>query len=202
MSVPSIDFWFSIGSTYSYLTILRLKDVERQIGIPFDWRPFSVRKIMIEQNNVPFAEKPVKSAYMWRDIERRAEAYDLPVCVPAPYPLREFDLANKVAIVGRAEGWCQDYVIATYKRWFQQGQPAGSEPNLSASLAEIGQDPLRVIAKAREGMTKSAYFAATDEAQNLGVFGAPTFVVGREVFWGDDRLEDAVDWFRTHAQPG
>ena len=99
MTVPSIDFWFSIGSTYSYLTIMRLKDVERQIGIAFEWRPFSVRRIMIEQNNVPFAEKPVKSAYMWRDIERRAAAYDVPVRVPAPYPLREFDL-----VVGRITG--------------------------------------------------------------------------------------------------
>ena len=200
MTVSSIDFWFSIGSTYSYLTIMRLKDVERQVGIPFEWRPFSVRRIMIEQNNVPFAEKPVKSAYMWRDIERRAATYGLPVRVPAPYPLREFDLANKVAIVGRSEGWCEEYVIATYKRWFQQGQPAGSEPNLSTSLTEIGQDPLRVIAKAEEDMTRNAYFAATDEAENLGVFGAPTFVVGQEVFWGDDRLEDAVDWFRSQAR--
>ena len=200
MTVSSIDFWFSIGSTYSYLTIMRLKDVERQVGIPFEWRPFSVRRIMIEQNNVPFAEKPVKSAYMWRDIERRAATYGLPVRVPAPYPLREFDLANKVAIVGRSEGWCEEYVIATYKRWFQQGQPAGSEPNLSTSLNEIGQDPLRVIAKAEEYMTRNAYFSATDEAENLGVFGAPTFVVGQEVFWGDDRLEDAVDWFRSQAR--
>jgi 2-hydroxychromene-2-carboxylate isomerase len=201
MTTPSIDFWFSIGSTYSYLTIMRLKDVERQIGIPFEWRPFSVRKIMVEQNNIPFAEKPVKAAYMWRDIERRAQSYDLPVRVPAPYPLREFDLANTVAIVGRAEGWCEDYVIATYKRWFQQGQPAGSEPNLSASLSEIGQDPVRVIAKAGESLASDAYFAATDEARNLGIFGAPTFVVGNEVFWGDDRLEDAVDWYRSHVQP-
>ena len=200
MTTPSIDFWFSIGSTYSYLSIMRLNDVERQIGIPFEWRPFSVRKIMLEQNNIPFAEKPVKAAYMWRDIERRAQSYDLPVRVPAPYPLREFDLANKVAIIGRAEGWCRDYVVATYRRWFQQGQPAGSEPNLSASLSEIGQDPVRVIVKAEESLTGDAYFAATDEARSLGVFGAPTFVVGREVFWGDDRLEDAVDWYRSHAQ--
>lgn len=199
MTDSSIDFWFSIGSTYSYLTIMRLKEVEKQAGIPFEWRPFSVRKIMVEQNNIPFAEKPVKAAYMWRDIERRAETYGLPVRVPAPYPLREFDLANKVAIVGRAEGWCEDYVIATYKRWFQQGQPAGSEPNLSDSLSEIGQEPQRVIAEAEKAATEEAYFAATDEARELGVFGAPTFVVGREIFWGDDRLEDAIDWFRARA---
>ncbi|MEX3010196.1 2-hydroxychromene-2-carboxylate isomerase [Hoeflea sp. TYP-13] len=202
MTMDSIDFWFSVGSTYSYLTIMRLEDVERETGIRFEWRPFSVRKIMVEMDNIPFSEKPVKAAYMWRDIERRASSYELPVKVPAPYPLREFDLANKVAIIGRNEGWCADYVRATYRRWFQQGLPAGSEPNLSQSLIEIGQDPGRVISKVSEHETRNAYFAATDEARALGVFGAPTFVVGREVFWGDDRLEDAVDWHRTYVEAG
>ena len=192
----AIDFWFSIGSTYSYLTVMRLPDVERDSGIAFTWRPFSVRKIMVEMNNIPFAEKPVKTVYMWRDLERRAEGYGLPVKVPAPYPLKEFDLANKVAVLGAKEGWCADYVRATYRRWFQEGLPAGSEPNLSQSLAEIGQDAARVIADASGAETKAAYFAATDEARGLGVFGAPTFAVDGELFWGDDRLDDAIAWRR------
>ncbi len=194
MTDRQIDFWFSIGSTYSYLTVMRLQQAAAESGIRFDWRPFSVRKIMVEQNNIPFSDKPVKSAYMWRDIERRAAGYGFPCKVPAPYPLEEFDLANKVAILGRDEGWCEGYVVATYKRWFQQGLPAGSEPNLTESLNEIGQDPERVIAEASDVAVKQAYFAATDEARELGVFGAPTFVVAGEVFWGDDRLEDAISW--------
>ena len=79
------------------------------------WRPFNVRAIMREQNNIPFTTKPIKADYMWRDIERRARLYKLPVKVPAPYPLQMFDLANRVAIVGKREGWCADYVRATYR---------------------------------------------------------------------------------------
>jgi len=194
MPPKPIDFWFSVGSTYTYLTVMRLAQVERDTGIAFNWRPFSVRKIMVEMDNVPFSTKPVKQAYMWRDIERRAAVYGLPVKVPAPYPLEEFDLANKVAVLGAAEGWCPDYVRASYKRWFQEGLPAGSEPNLSQSLDEIGQDAERVRRAALGDDIKQAYFAATDEARSLSVFGAPTFVVDGEVFWGDDRLEDAVNW--------
>ena len=75
--MKSIDFWFSIGSTYSYLTVMRLAGVERVTGVGFDWRPFSVRVIMREMDNVPFADKPAKSRYMWRDIGRRARKYGL-----------------------------------------------------------------------------------------------------------------------------
>jgi 2-hydroxychromene-2-carboxylate isomerase len=142
-----IDFWFSIGSTYTYLSVMRLAEVEQTSGIAFRWQPFSVRQIMIEMDNIPFRTKPVKAAYMWRDIKRRAEMHGLPARVPAPYPLAQWDVANRVAVLGAAEGWIADYARATYRRWFQDGLEPGSEPNLSDSLHEIGQDPSRVTAR-------------------------------------------------------
>lgn len=189
-----IDFWFSIGSTYTYLSVMRLAEVQRASGVRFNWRPFNVRTIMMEQNNRPFVGKPVKTAYMWRDIERRAERYGLPIRVPAPYPLQEMELANRVAALGAREGWCADYTVATYRRWFQQGLEPGSEPNLSDSLREIGQDPGRVLALARSSDIGDALTAAVDTARALNVFGSPSFIVGDEVFWGDDRLDDALHW--------
>lgn len=192
-----IDFWFSIGSTYTCLTVMRLPAYAREHGVSFNWRPFNVRSIMIEQKNIPFSHKPVKAAHMWRDIERRAEKYGLQVSVPAPYPLENLPLANQVAVLSMQEGWGQDYVVATYRRWFQDSQPAGSEPNLSESLREIGQDPARVIKAATSPAIEEALAAETEEAKSLGIFGAPSFVVQDEVFWGDDRLEDAVAWARS-----
>jgi 2-hydroxychromene-2-carboxylate isomerase len=191
-----IDFWFFIGSTYSYLTVMRLQQVSDETGIPFRWRPFNVRDIMVEQNNRPFVGKPVKTAYMWRDIERRARMYGLPAAVPVPYPLEESELANRVAVLGTREGWCPEYTRASYARWFQQGQPAGSSPNLEDSLAEIGQDPERVVALAQSEDIGRALDDVTAEATDLGIFGSPTLVVDGELFWGDDRLTDAVSWHR------
>ena len=192
-----IEFWFTVGSTYTYLTVSLLHQVEAASGVHFRWRPFNARAIMQEMNNIPFATKPTKLAYMWRDVERRASRYGLPIVVPAPYPLKQFDLANRVAVLGEMEGWCPEYVRATYRRWFVDGQEAGSEPNLSDSLIEIGQDPTRVISLAKSHHVGEAYQAATDEARKLNVFGAPTFVTRGEVFWGDDRLDDAVVWHAT-----
>ena len=195
-SGDAIDFWFSIGSTYTYLTVSRLAQVEAAHGVRFRWRPFGVRAIMQQMNNIPFATKPTKLAYMWRDVERRAAMYELPVRMPVPYPLKEFDLANRVAVLGQGQGWCADYVRATYRRWFREGKEAGSEPNVSESLAEIGQDPVRIVALARSDEAGQAYAAATDEARQLGVVGSPTFVTRGELFWGDDRLEDAIAWHK------
>jgi len=194
MSRATIDFWFFIGSTYSYLSVRRIDRVARDEGVAFRWRPFNVRAIMIEQNNIPFRDKPVKSAYMWRDIERRAEKYGLAPKLPAPYPLENSELANRVAILGEREGWCADYVRATYRRWFEHGEEPGAQPCLSGSLEEIGQDPLRVIEAAKADEIGERLRASTDEAKALGIFGSPTFVVDDEIFWGDDRMEDAIEW--------
>jgi 2-hydroxychromene-2-carboxylate isomerase len=193
---PSIDFWFSIGSTYTYLSVMRLPEVAAKSGIHSVPRPFSVRSIMREMDNIPFANKPAKAAYMWRDIERRAARHGLAPRLPAPYPLKEFDRANRVAVIAATEGWCEAYLAATYRRWIEQGEEAGAEPNLSASIAEAGETPARVIERAASDETEIAYLAATEEARKLGVFGSPTFAVDGELFWGDDRLEDAVAWRR------
>jgi 2-hydroxychromene-2-carboxylate isomerase len=188
-----IDFWFSIGSMFTFLTVMRIDRVEDTTDIRFVWRPFSVKDIMIEMNNRP-GSMPTKLAYLWRDLHRRAEMYGFAFKGEAPYPLKNFDLANRVAVVGAQEGWCADYVRATYRRWFVEHQECGAEPNLSDSLREIGEDPGRVIALALGDATQRAYSEATDEARQLGIFGAPTFVTRGEAFWGDDRLEDAVMW--------
>jgi 2-hydroxychromene-2-carboxylate isomerase len=196
MPSDAIDFWFSVGSTYTYLTVSRLPAVSKASGVRFNWRPFSVRAIMREQNNIPFAGKPVKTAYMWRDIERRAGLHGLPVKVPAPYPLKEFDLAHRLALLGLAEGWGITYIQASYRRWFVDGQEPAVEPSLSASLAEAGQQPARCLERAAGSDIAERYDSETAAAKAMGIFGSPTFAVGGELFWGDDRLDDALSWYR------
>ena len=196
MSGTQIDFWFTMGSTYSFLSVMRLATLEQSTGISFRWRPFHLLIILQEMKHVPFADKPAKSAYMWRDIERRAAMYGLSVTLPAPYPAKQSVMANLVAIVGMREGWGSDYVRAAYRRWFQLGQETGSEPNVSESLGDVGQDPARVLALANSEDTKAALNAETNAARELGIFGSPTFTVDGELFWGDDRMEDAISWCR------
>ena len=194
--MSKIEFWFSIGSTYTYLSTQRLNDIANQKNIEFEWCPFSVRSRMIEMENVPFMaeKKRDKIDYMWRDVQRRANFYGFDAKVPAPYPLKEFDLANKVAILGKHQGWIKEYTILTYKKWFLEHLEPGSEPNLSSSLKEIGLDSESVIKMAQTDEIEQKYLQNTEMAKNKGIFGSPTFIVENEVFWGDDRCEDAIKW--------
>ncbi len=125
-SDEAIEFWLSIGSTYTYLTVARIHQIAASTGVRFVWRPFNVRAIMREMDNIPFATKPIKMAYMWHDIERRAAKYGVPIKMPAPYPLQQFDLANRVAMLGTMEGWCQEYVCATYRRCLSRARRRGA----------------------------------------------------------------------------
>ena len=191
-----IEFWYSIGSTYTYLSTQRLEEIETENEVVFEWCPFSVRSRMIEMENVPFMaeKKRDKIDYMWRDVQRRANFYGFDAKVPAPYPLKEFDLANKVAILGKDQGWIKEYTILTYKKWFLEHLEPGSEPNLSSTLKEIGLDSDNVIKQAQTDEIEQKYLKNTEMAKNKGIFGSPTFIVENEVFWGDDRCEDAIKW--------
>ena len=193
-----VNFWFSIGSTYTYLAVNRLQELAIKENIKFNWHPFSVRKIMMDMDNIPFTppSKKIKSDYMWRDIERRAKFYGFEAKVPAPYPLKEFDLANQIAVLGMNEGWGVDYVVKTYQRWFQQGKEPATEPNLTEILQELNLDHQEIIQKANDNKIKDQYFKNTESAYEKGVFGSPSFIFDGEVFWGDDRLEDCIKWIR------
>ena len=193
--MSNIDFYFSIGSTYTYLTVTRILDVEKKHSVKFNWKPFSVRAIMKEMNNIPFPKEKVnKVNYMWRDIERRAKGYGFFAKTPVPYPLTQFDLANKLAILGLEEGWGIDYVRLTYKRWFQEGKEPAVDPNISEICNELKIDKNKVIEKANSDKIEKEYLANTESARKNKIFGSPTFIVGNEIFWGDDRMEDAITW--------
>ena len=193
--MSNIDFYFSIGSTYTYLTVTRILDVENKHQVKFNWKPFSVRAIMKEMNNIPFPkEKMNKVYYMWRDIERRAEGYGFFAKTPVPYPLSEFDLANQIAILGLEKDWGIDYIRLTYKKWFQEGKEPAIEPSISEVCNELKLNKDQIISDALNKEIQSKYEANTNSARENKIFGSPSFIVKNEVFWGDDRMEDAIKW--------
>ena len=190
----SITAWLSIGSTYTYLTALRLSGVIEKSKIKLNVKPISIRKIMKNMDNIPFPpSKKTKVDYMWRDIQRRAEFYSLPVPhVPVSYPLKDFDRANLIGIVMNQDGRYAEYLEQTYRAWFLEGLEAGSEPNIKNVTDKMGLNMQSVIDAASSSDIKQIYERNTSDAELAGVFGAPSFEVKGEIFWGDDRLEDAI----------
>ena len=195
--MKDIDFYFSIGSTYTYLSVTRILDVEKKNQVKFNWKPFSVRMIMKEMNNIPFPKDKInKVNYMWRDIERRAEGYGFFARTPVPYPLSEFDLANQIAVLGLDKDWGVDYVRLTYKKWFQEGKEPAIDPSISEVCQELKLNKDDIIPEAKTKLIEDTYIANTNSARENKIFGSPSFVVDNEIFWGDDRMEDAIKFLK------
>lgn len=195
--MKKVEFWFSIGSPYTYLSVMRLPRIIAKTGLQVDWRPFSARQIMQEHGYHPYTDKPVRTAYMWTDIERQAKKFGLTPRLPAPFPVLGYEIANRIAVLAAQEGWVADYVGTTYRHWFHDGHTAGQEPNLSKTLVELGRNPDKIIAQAEGAVIGQAFEAATAEARDRSVFDTPSFVVEGQVYWGDDRMPDAL----RHAIP-
>ena len=194
--MKDIEFWFSLGSTYTYLTVSRIREVQKKNNFNLIFRPFSVRDVMKSMDNIPFPDsKKSKVDHMWRDIQRRSQIYGLKIPqVPVPYPIKDLDLANRVALVGEKEGWCLSYLEITYHLWFIEFNEAGSEENLKKSLSYNNLSYEKILDQANSKELIKEYQSQTENAIHKGVFGSPTFIVNGEVFWGDDRLEDAIFW--------
>lgn len=210
MSPPrrQLDFFFFIGSTYTYLSVMRIESAAAAAGVEVRWRPFFLREILIEQGNSPFVGKPVKMRYMWRDLERRAARHGIEFAGVPPYPVDPDGLANRLACLACREGWGPGLVQETYRSWFLGHKAPGEETETRHLLSRLGKAPGPTIARADSQENRDYLAAETQAARDLGLFGSPTFAVGTEIFWGDDRLEDAIAWSQatgpqaSPARPG
>lgn len=192
---PRLDFWFEFASTYSYLTAMRIETVAKDRGIDLVWRPFLLGPIFARQgwDTSPFNLFPAKGRYMWREMERLCEDMVLPLTVPDPFPQNGL-MAARIAHAGRLEPWIGSFVRAVYMAEFGEGRDISDEGLLAGILLDLGLDAKALLAKAQSIEVKIGLRAAVAEAEAAGVFGAPSFVTGDgELYWGNDRLEDAVE---------
>ena len=192
----TLDFWFEFASTYSYPAAMRIAPLAAAHGVSLRWRPFLLGPIFKAQgwDNSPFNLYPAKGRYMWRDLARICEALSLPFVQPSVFPQNTL-LAARVAIVALAQDWGEDFCRAVYACEFGEGRNIGEPENIAAVLRALGQDTDAVMKEAQSDAIKSALRAQTEEAQRLGIFGAPSFVTfDGELFWGNDRLEAALAW--------
>jgi 2-hydroxychromene-2-carboxylate isomerase len=192
-----LQVWFEFGSTYSYPGVCRAPRLAAEAGVTLAWKPFLLGPIFRAQgwNDSPFNIYPAKGRYMWRDLERICSALDLPLRRPSVFP-RNGLLAARVACLAADEPWAGDFIRAVYQANFAADLDIASPDVLAAILARLGQ-PASLLGRAEEPEAKVRLRAATDDAARLGIFGAPSFVVGGELFWGNDRLEDAIAWCRS-----
>jgi 2-hydroxychromene-2-carboxylate isomerase len=193
MPTRRLEFWYEFASTYSYLSVMRIEKVAAAAKVEVAWRPFLLGPIFRAQgwNDSPFNLYPVKGRYMWRDLERLTAGYGLPWRRPSAFP-RNGLLAARIAFAAEPEGWCPDWTRAVFTAEFAHDRDIGDGAVLAGLLETLGRDPAAVLARAESGENKAGLRAQTERAQALGLFGAPSFVVEGELYWGNDRLGDAI----------
>jgi 2-hydroxychromene-2-carboxylate isomerase len=190
-----LDFWYDLASTYSYLAAMRIRPLAQSAQVAVRFRPFLLGPIFKAQGwtTSPFNLYEAKGRHMWRDLERECGRLGLPFKRPEPFPQNSL-LGARLALVGLEQGWGEDFTLAVFRAEFGEGRPI-DEATLRDVLAKLNVDATAALSAAQSEGAKSALRAQTEEAQRLGVFGAPTFTTADgELFWGNDRLEQAIAW--------
>lgn len=188
-----IEFWYEFASTYSYLSAMRIEALAAKVGVAVAWRPFLLGPIFFAQgwNTSPFNLYPAKGAYMVRDMERLTGERGLPFRMPQPFPQNSLTAA-RLAVLGQDEAWGPAFTRAVYTAEFGRGAGISDRGALASILGELGLDADQLMARIDEPDAKDLLKRQTGEAQARGIFGAPSFMAGGELFWGDDRLEQAL----------
>jgi 2-hydroxychromene-2-carboxylate isomerase len=193
--MASAEFWYEFASTYSYPAAVRVAALAEERGVSLIWRPFLLGPIFAAQGwpDSPFNIYPAKGRYMWRDLERTCGAMGIPLKRPDPFPQPSL-LAARVALVLRGDARV-NFSRLVFASEFSQGLPIGDRATLGPLLAACGVDPATAFDRAESEANKARLKAECARAAKIGVIGAPCLVAqDGEVFWGNDRLEQGLDW--------
>lgn len=194
--MPKLEFWYDFASTYSYLSAMRIEAVARAAGVEIAYRPFLLGPIFKAQGltTSPFVLNPAKGRYMARDIARIATARGLAFHVPEPFPAHSL-AAARIGLVAEEDGWIGAFTQAVFAAEFGERADISAHETLARIVADLGEDPAQIMARANSDEIKSALRRRTEAAADKGIFGAPTFIAeDGELFWGDDRLDAALAW--------
>jgi 2-hydroxychromene-2-carboxylate isomerase len=192
----TLDFWFDFASTYSYPAIMRISPLAQTAGVRVRLRPFLLGPIFKAQgwDTSPFNLYPAKGRHMWRDLERLCAEHQLPFRRPEPFPQHSL-LAARVALVALAQDWGDAFCRAVFRAEFGEGRRIDDPAVIGALLAELKVEPAAALAAAQSDAAKAKLRNETEQAQQLGIFGAPSFTCADgELFWGNDQLEQALRW--------
>ena len=190
-----LEFWFEFASTYSYPAAMQVEAMCAEAIVPLVWRSFLLGPVFGAQGmtDSPFNLYPVKGAYMWRDMERICADAGLAFGKPSSFP-RGSLLAARIAACHGDAHWVGAFIRAVYRANFAEDGDISDDQIITGLLEDITADSTAILESTLSAEGKLALRNATQEAQDRGVFGAPTMLVGDELFWGHDRLRQAIAW--------
>ena len=189
----NVEFYYDLVSPYSYLAYGRLGRICEENGAALVLRPMLLGAVHKEAGIKAPVESKLKARYQARDIRRWAEYYQVPLTFPDPFPFRTLK-TMRAAVFLRERNELEAFTAAAFALYWEEGgapkgfQEVDEDAPISAVAGRIGADPEEVLKGAASPDAKQGLKDATSEALQRGVFGAPAFFVGDEMFWGNDRL--------------
>lgn len=194
-----LEFWYDFASTYSYLSAMRIETMAQAAQVEIVHRPFLLGPIFKSFGwaTSPFRLFPQKGAYMVRDLERIAAERGITFHLPEAFPVNSLQAA-RLALVAEEAGCIAAFTQKVFDAEFAKRRDIADAGVLAAIADSLGLD----AARGNDPAIKERLRAQTERAAALGVFGAPTLISeGGELFWGDDRLEQALAWLPTRTIP-
>ena len=197
MAGERATFYFDLGSPYAYLSAERISGLFTEAGLEQpEWQPILLGGLFRHFGRDSWGNGPGRDAGM-AEIERRASAYGLPPIVwPDPWPGNMLT-AMRVATFAKQTGRAVSFALAAFRQGFAAGHDLSEPDNVMIAAAACELHPRALEKAVQTEIVKSALREATDGAAERGVEGVPAVVVGGEVFWGDDRLEAAIEAARV-----
>jgi len=188
--VTRVTFYFDLGSPFAYLTAERVSEV---LPEPVRWQPVSLGALFKLNGRSSWSlEDPARRQEGLAEVERRAALYGLPpVRWPDPWPAN-YLFAMRAATFAFQVGRGREFTLGALRSAFLEGHDLGLPEHVLRAATEVGLDARAVEDATGDPQIKSALREATETAHALGVFGVPTIAIAGEIFWGDDRLEDAA----------
>ena len=185
-------FYFDLGSPYAYLAAERINGQFAENGLEApEWQPILLGGLFKRFGRGSWAETPQRQAGI-AEVERRAADYDLPtIRWPEPFPGNTLT-AMRAATYAKQTGRTVAFALAAFRQAFAAGRDLSDPESVLIAAAACELHPAAVLKAIETAGVKDALRDATEAAGDLGLQGVPSLVVGDEVFWGDDRLEDAV----------
>jgi 2-hydroxychromene-2-carboxylate isomerase len=193
-----VEFFFDYGSPFSYLADTQLEALAKRTGAQIVYRPVLLGAIFKETANSSPISVPAKRTYVGIELQRWAERYGVPFQVNQHFPFNTLRLMRG-AIVAQQLGVFAAYHRVIFPAFWAEGTDLRDPAVFREVLSRRGLDADAIAAAIQEPAVKDRLRENTDEAVRRGAFGAPTFFVGEEMFWGNDRLDFVEEALRRAA---